>query len=336
MSAFNEARSIGAPRQITADGSVYCLWAKWRGRGVRKRTRDRLQSAKKVLFIMAAIVTSRANVVVLTETNGPPFRILTAKSRGESGALLSPYKVLNLEEDGRDLPIQEEHISVWYNEEAKNVHVHHTFFFDDIEMRKIDYSTLIDLENEEFAFPVLTLSVPDRVGRVLKATSSKYEKVKIPSYNTASDTLVLCYTVTSVDAVLPDLEHLGIALIELPFSKIKIGLYYTYFMISVGEYAWNRKLTTSSRRVNGGDVSQCAGPFFRRKSEFPNYVIGEISSVYQGLLERMKNYFIANGRTAEEIGSLFASLPTINTIAPVSTLLARGSSARGRYGVSRR
>jgi hypothetical protein len=278
---------------------------------------------------MAAIVTNRAKVVISTETNGVPFRILTAIDRGDRGALFSPYKFSNFEAES-DLPIKEEHLSVWCNDGAKNVYIHHTYILDGKHTRKIDYSTLIDIDDAGFAFPVLTSSISDRQDRPLtNVSSSKYEIVKIPSYDVIFNTLILCYAVSSFDAVFPNLEQFGIALVEVPFSRVKIGLYYTYFTLPTGEFGWNKKLTTSARRVNDGEVLQCGGPFFRKATEFQSYVLGEISDVYAGHIDMMKNKFLELGKSPEEVSEVFEALPCINTIAPISTLLSRGQIRSG-------
>lgn len=260
----------------------------------------------------------RSPVALIVEISGVPCRILGAKDRGNKGVIFSPYACINLEDGDRNLQIREEHISVWPNEHSKKVHIHHTYHLQNDEIWKVDYSTLIDNTGGEFANAIMATVVPLRRERKPFVAKSKYDALFIPRYSAQECTLILCYTVGTLDKKFPNLKSEGIGLSEIRFSKMKIGIYYTYLSFPSFERGRICHMSTSMVRVNNGDVAQGAGPSPHPMADLAWSIKMQIESVAEGYLGTIFRDLLEAGIDEGQLRETLSYDRIVNTEAPLS------------------
>lgn len=277
--------------------------------------------------MMPSPLKGRARVAVQVAIGGIPTRILAAQDRGEKGVIFSPYAAVNLELDGRSIPIREEHVSVWPNKASGKSHVHHTYHLNDHEFWKVDHSTLVSATKDDFATAILALSVPKRIDRQPASfNTAKYLLSSIPSYDERDCVLLVCYVAADLLHTLPCLEDKGIALADFTFSTVRLGLYYTYLNIPSYPRARTSHITTSTRRINNGKTLHFGG-----SDPHPSFVIHDLVVMHmQGLIAGHMNvicqdateYDPEEGRQTVEF---FHGYNILNTKKPLALLESEGT-----------
>ncbi|WP_293882773.1 hypothetical protein [Sphingomonas sp.] len=260
----------------------------------------------------------RSQVALMVKIDGIPCRLVGAKDRGDKGVIFSPYSSINLEDGDRNLPIREEHVTAWPNEHSKKVQIHHTYHLKNDETWKVDHSTLADNSAGDFAAAIFAASIPLRRERQPFVVKSKYDVVYIPPYSAQECTLIVSYTVATLEKDFPNLRGEGIGLFELHFSKMKIGVYYTYLSLTSIERGRVSHMSTSMMRVNNGDVAHCAGPIPHVMADLAQFVKMQITSVIGGYMGTIFKDLSEAGINQAELRESLNSDQVVNTEAPLS------------------
>lgn len=277
-------------------------------------------------------LSPRSQVALMVEISGVPCRVVGAKDRGDKGVIFTPCSSINLEDGDRNLPIREEHISAWPNEGSGKVHIHHTYHLQDDEIWKVDKSILADNKSGDFAAAIFAASIPLQQDRQPFIVKNKYDAVFIPQYSSQECTLIICYTVATLGNDFPTLTGEGIGLFELHFSKMKIGVYYTYLNFPSYERGRACQMSTSMMRVNNGDVAHCAGPTPHVMADLAQFVKMQIGSVIDGYLRTVFRDLSKAGIDEGELRETLNSDQIVNTEAPLSLFRQLGV---GRFGTLR-
>jgi len=189
-------------------------------------------------------------------------KVLTIEHLPDGILRIYPRRDRNLEFEGRNLPIQDEHYSIYphFDGDRPNVHVHHTFKLNDLAVRKVDLATLIAAPDGRLACPFVTVSVidPRRPGFEF-ASKAGVEEIKLTSFDPGCATLIFTLAVIDKATATPDLTPFSIDQKRFYFEQLDLIAYFTFLNIPSQGASKNSRIATSMLRINDGEMVQLAG-----------------------------------------------------------------------------